>query len=289
MGANPSLLIHKMVATEEALAKLLSDDDPSTVQLVKEQLSAMADDNPAFVEQLAAGRCSSLQRHAAEVLAELRAREAGEDFSLFCHFGGDRFDIEKAAWLMSRALLPEVSTLPHEQAVNGWGIEFLSRLHGAASNGDRVRLLGEFLSGELHFRGNSDCYYCEENSLLPKLLVTRLGIPISLSLLYIMVGSRAGMKIEGINLPGHFIARHGDIFFDPFHGGRILGRDDMRSILSRQGIELKESHLLPASPRQFLMRILANLLYVYDLDGDSGRHGLVKGWMDALACGVSTR
>jgi regulator of sirC expression with transglutaminase-like and TPR domain len=94
------------------------------------------------------------------------------------------------------------------------------------------------------------------------------------------------MKIDGINLPGHFIARHGDLFFDPFHGGRILKREDLRSILSRQGIELKESHLQPASPRQFLMRILANLLYVYDLDGDTERHGMVRTWMDALACGL---
>jgi len=289
MSTNPSLLVGKMVANEEALAKLLSDDDPSTVQLVKQQLAAMAEDNPGLVEDLANGACPAIQLHAGEILADLQAREAREDFWLLCHLGGDRFDIERAAWLLSRALLPGVSTGPCEDQINEWGIEFLSRTHSAATNEDRVRLLGEFLSGELHFRGNSDCYYCEENSLLPRLLSTRMGIPISLSLLYIMVGSRAGMKIEGINLPGHFIAKHGDLFFDPFHGGRILDRDDLRSILSRQGIELKESHLLPARPRQFLMRILANLLYVYDLDGDSERHGLVKSWMDALACGVMTK
>lgn len=274
-----------MVANEEALAKLLSDDDPSTVRLVKEQLAAMAEDNPGLVEVLAKGVSPAIQRHAGEILADLQARDARGDFLLFCHLGGDRFDIEKSAWLLARALLPDVSTAPFEEQVNEWGIEFLSRIHGAATNEDRIHLLGEFLSQELRFRGNADCYYCEENSLLPRLLSTRLGIPISLSLLYIMVGSRAGMKIEGINLPGHFIARHGDIFFDPFHNGRILGHDDLRSILCRQGIKLKESHLQPASPRQFLMRILANLLYVYDLDGDCTRHGLVKSWMDALACG----
>lgn len=289
MGANPSLLVAKMVANEEALAKLLSDDDPITVKLVKEQLASMAEDNPGLLEELANGGSPAMQRHARELLADLQGREACGDFWLLCHLGGDRFDIEKAAWLLSRALLPGFSTTPHEEQVNEWGIEFLSRIHGAATNEDRIRLLGEFLSGELRFRGNSDCYYCEENSLLPRLLSTRMGIPISLSLLYMMVGSRAGMKIEGINLPGHFIAKHGDLFFDPFHGGRILGRDDLRSILCRQGIELKESHLQPASPRQFLMRILANLLYVYDLDGDSARHALVKSWMDALACGVATK
>lgn len=289
MGENPSLLVVEMVANEEALAKLLSDDDPSTVQLVKEQLAAMAEENPGFLEELANGDSPAIQRHAREALSALNTREARGDFLLLCHLGGERFDIERAAWLLARALLPGVSTAPQEEMVNEWGIEFLSRIHGAATNFDRVRLLGELLSGELHFRGNSDCYYCQDNSLLPRLLSTRLGIPISLSLLYSMVGSRAGMKIEGINLPGHFIARHGEVFFDPFHGGRILCRDDLRSILSRQGIELRESHLQPASPRQFLMRILANLLYVYDLDGDCGRHSLVKGWMDALACGVATR
>lgn len=278
-----------MVANEEALAKLLSDDDPCTVKLVKEQLAAMAEDNPGLVEELANGASPAIQRHASEVLADLQVRNARGDFLLLCHLGGDRFDIEKAAWLLSRALLPEGSTNPYEEQVNEWGIEFLSRIHSAATNEDRIRLLGEFLSGELRFRGNADCYYCEENSLLPRLLSTRLGIPISLSLLYMMVGSRAGMKIEGINLPGHFIARHGDIFFDPFHNGRILRHDDLRSILCRQGIDLKESHLQPASPRQFLMRILANLLYVYDLDGDCDRHILVKSWMDALACGVMAK
>lgn len=289
MGEIPTLLGGEMVANEEALAKLLSDDDPSTVNLVKEQLAAMAEENPGFVEELAGRGHPSIRRHAREVLANLRAIDAQGDFLLFCHLGGDSFDIEKAAWMLSRALLPGTSTVPHEARINEWGIEFLSRLHGASANGDRIRLLGEFLSGELGFQGNSEQYYCEENSLLPCLLATRRGIPISLSLLYILVGSRAGMKIEGINLPGHFIARHGDIFFDPFHGGRILERDDLLSILGRQGIEFKESHLHSASPRQFLMRILANLLYVYDLDGDCMRHGLVKGWMEALACGVSSK
>ncbi|NBN97121.1 MAG: MBL fold metallo-hydrolase, partial [Actinobacteria bacterium] len=48
------------------------------------------------------------------------------------------------------------------------------------------------------FRGNSSCYYCEENSLLPHVVSSRVGIPISLALVYMMVGSRAGMRIEGI-------------------------------------------------------------------------------------------
>jgi regulator of sirC expression with transglutaminase-like and TPR domain len=101
-----------------------------------------------------------------------------------------------------------------------------------------------------------------------------------------MVASRAAMKIEGINLPGHFIARHGEVYFDPFHRGRILTRPDVESILLRQGLELKDCHLQPATPRQMLLRMLANLLYVYDLHGDCEKLERVRGWIRALKCGA---
>lgn len=278
-----------MFAHVDALARLLDGADPETERLVAEQLAAIAEDDPGAVENLAECGNPLVARPARKVLLDLRGRGARDDFSLFCHFGGDQFDIEQAAWMLARALKPRLSTDLHEDRVNEWGIEFLSRIPGARTNEERVEMLGRFLSGELAFRGNSERYYCQENSLLPHVLSSRLGIPITLTLVYIMVGARAAMKIEGINLPGHFIARHGGVYFDPFHEGRILDRDDLKSILGRQGIELKESHLLPASPRQFLMRLLANLLYVYEMDADGERHALVKGWMDAISSGVAAR
>jgi len=278
-----------MVANEDALARLLGDEDPETTRLVSEQFARMAEDDPGCVEALARSSHEPIARSAAKVLMDLHGRAARDEFSLLCHFGGDQFDIEQAAWQLARALQPDIPTADHEEQVNVWGIEFLTRIPDAASNLERVRLLGRFLSGELRFRGNSDCYYCQENSLLPHVLPTRLGIPISLSLVYMMVGARAAMKIEGINLPGHFIARHGEVFFDPFHGGRVVDRNELRGILRRQGIEFRESHLLPATPRQFLMRLLANLLFVYEMDGDGERQTLVKGWMDAITCAVAVK
>ncbi len=289
MGGNPPLVVGTMVDNEDALARLLGDADPETHRLVTEQFQIIAEDDPGAIERLAESPNPIVANPARKVLRTLLARASRDDFSLLCHFGGEQFDIEQAAWLLARALQPAVPTDVHEDRVNEWGVEFLSRIHAAGTNVERVQLLGRFLSEELAFRGNSERYYCQKNSLLPHVLSSRLGIPITLSLVYMMVGSRAAMKIEGINLPGHFIARHGDVYFDPFHGGRILGRDDMRSILGRQGIEFKECHLLPATPRQFLLRLLANLLYVYEMDADGERHALVKGWMDAITCGVAAR
>ncbi|MFM8830027.1 MAG: transglutaminase family protein [Spartobacteria bacterium] len=277
-----------MVPNTQALIRLLRDDDPETVRLVKEQLLSMAEDNPCCLDSLSHADDEQVSRHARDIINDIQEQNAARDFELLCHLGGENFSIEQAAWTLARAVEPEKCTLPFEEKINDWGRELLTRLPRASNSDERVQLLTEFLSGELGFRGNSSCYYCEENSLLPHVVSSRVGIPISLALVYMMVGSRAGMRIEGINLPGHFIARHSGVFFDPFHAGRILTMPDVKQLLVRQNIEFKEAHLNPASPRQFLLRMLANLLYVYDLDEDDEKRDRVKGWMDTISfCAVA--
>lgn len=272
-----------MVPNTKALIRLLSDNDPETVRLVKQQLFSMAEDNPDCLDGLSRVDDEQVSRHAREIITELEGQNAVRDFELLCHLGGENFAVEQAAWMLARAVEPEKCTSAFEEQINDWGKEFLTRVPRAADSRERVLLLAEFLSDEIGFRGNSSCYYCEENSLLPHVVCARMGIPISLALVYMMVGSRAGMSIEGINLPGHFIVRHSGVFFDPFHAGRILSVPDVKQLLVRQNIEFKESHLLPATPRQFLLRMLANLLYVYDLDEEDEKRDRVKGWMDAIS------
>ena len=271
-----------MGSTTLALAKLLSDDDPDTIRLVKEQLTAIGEDNPSTLQELANADDAKLSYHARDVLTQIDGCRAEDDFHLLCLLAGDSFDIEEAVWALSKVIDPSVCVLPFRDQINDWGSEFLERVACVSDNAERVQLLSEFLGEELEFRGNSVQYYCEENSHLPYILESRMGIPITLTLVYQMVGARAAMKIEGINLPGHFIARHGDVFFDPFHGGRILSRADIEQILARQDMELKDSHLQSANSRQFLLRILANLLYVYDLSDEKEKRARIKSWMQVL-------
>ena len=271
-----------MGSTSMALAKLLSDDDPDTIRLVKEQLTAIGEDNPSTLQELANADDAKLSYHARDVLTQIDGCRAEDDFHLLCLLAGDSFDIEEAVWALSKVIDPSVCVLSFRDQINDWGSEFLERVACVSDNAERVQLLSEFLGEELEFRGNSVQYYCEENSHLPYILESRMGIPITLTLVYQMVGARAAMKIEGINLPGHFIARHGDVFFDPFHGGRILSRADIEQILARQDMELKDSHLQSANSRQFLLRILANLLYVYDLSDEKEKRARIKSWMQVL-------
>lgn len=272
-----------MFAQRDAIAKLLRDDDPETVRMVKEQLILGGEECMSNLRDLALMDDDQVSRHARDVMAEIASRNADDDFLLLCHFFNDDNDLERACWMLAQTLVPSFDAEALETKVNQWGRQFLVKISGIVSNRQRVQALAEFMAGELCFRGNTDDYYCERNSLLPCVIETRMGIPITLAILYRMVGARAGMRVDGINLPGHFVARHGEVLFDPFHRGRILTKADCEDILARQNLKLRGSHLEPATPRQILVRVLANLLYVYDLQKDTSKHKRVDAWIKALS------
>ncbi len=266
----------------DAIVRLLQDNDPDTVRLVKEQLAQAGDDAVGELRDLSLFSECAVATHAREVLSIIEEREAENAFGLVCHFFGDHSCLERANWMLARALMPGLDLGPLEMKVNSWGRQFLLQSSSAVSSRERVLLLSHFMSGELGFRGNTEDYYNERNCLLPHVIETRMGIPITLTMLYMMVAARAGMCVAGVNLPGHFIARHGELFFDPFHRGRILSRLDCEAILEKQSLSLQPCHLSDAGPRQILIRTLANLLYVYDLRQEHDKHARVNRWIKAL-------
>jgi regulator of sirC expression with transglutaminase-like and TPR domain len=159
------------------------------------------------------------------------------------------------------------------------------RLTDTETNDDQAEVISDLLGGQMYLRGNEDDYYNVENSLLPNVIESRLGIPLSVTLVYMLVAKRAGLRVEGVGLPGHFIARIGSAFFDPFHGGRRMHLDECRKLLRSQGSELQPHHLLPCSPRAILGRMLNNLLHIAVQKADTVQAQLVQSWLQALQKG----
>jgi regulator of sirC expression with transglutaminase-like and TPR domain len=138
--------------------------------------------------------------------------------------------------------------------------------------------LARHLYDVVGFKGNESEYYDPRNSLLPDVLTRKLGIPITLALVYTEVARRCGVPARGVSFPGHFLVRldgeEGPLFIDPFFGGRILDRDALLRLLRRStgpNQELKDEHLQPASARTILMRMLINLKWIYTTRGDIAR------------------
>jgi regulator of sirC expression with transglutaminase-like and TPR domain len=129
--------------------------------------------------------------------------------------------------------------------------------------------------GEEGFRGNAEDYYDPRNSYLNEVLDRRLGIPLSLSVLYLAVADRVGLPMAGMNLPGHFMIRTGwgnaALYVDPFHGGELLDLDGCaRRVLEITGeeIDLDEELIAPCPTSVVVARMLRNLKVIHLRDGD---------------------
>ena len=196
-------------------------------------------------------------------------------------------DLAIAALMIARVEYPKLDAGPYLDQLDALGRE--ARLRVAAAPvvpGEaprrvdpdryaRVMALNEYLFNELRFVGNEVQYEDPRNSFLNEVLDRRTGIPITLALLYMEVARRAGLHVEGINFPGHFLlrcpARRGlpyseDLIIDAFHGGALLSEDACRELLRRHAGEdaVFESHLAGhATKPQILARMLLNLKRVY--------------------------
>jgi regulator of sirC expression with transglutaminase-like and TPR domain len=190
-------------------------------------------------------------------------------FAAIAGLPDERIDLAEAALWIAAEEQPGVEPAPWLARLDEMGERLRSRLTGVTTELGRVELLAGFLSDEVGLRGNAVDYYDPRNSFLNEVLARRLGIPITLALVYMEVGRRAGVPLVGVGFPGHFLLRHSvhpSLLLDPFEGGRLLTEGDCRQMLERLSggsLPFDARLLKPSSPRQILVRMLNNLRGIY--------------------------
>lgn len=184
-------------------------------------------------------------------------------------------DLARAALLVGKEEEPRSCDVGRCLArLDELGAEARSRVEYVAASrhgGSRVEALNSYLFGEQGFGGNVSEYYDPRNSMLHHVLGRRLGIPITLSLLYMEVGRRAGLRVEGVGLPGHFVVRAYEpgwgegTLVDPFNRKATDEEECQRRLdgIYDGAIRLGPEHLRAASKREILSRVLGNLKAVY--------------------------
>lgn len=265
----------------DALFRLLRDDDPDTLTLIKAQLARKGAAGLGELREWLAEADPQAGKHLSDVIATIETRDADGVFGRLCAEFGEDGDLETAAWSLAATFFPGEDFQPQRALLDSWGAEVARRLAKASTDGDRIETLVEYLAHEIRLRGNETDYYNVNNSMLPHVIETRSGIPISLSLVYLFVARRAGLALQGVGFPGHFIIRSGDHFFDPFHGGQRLGVEACRALLEPQNLKLCAEHLQPATPRQILRRMLLNL-FALSRERDRQLAHKLAGWIEAL-------
>jgi regulator of sirC expression with transglutaminase-like and TPR domain len=209
--------------------------------------------------------------------------------------GGDRSGgLVRAAVLLARTECPDADPDRVEAILEALAAEVRRRGAAAATGRERARVLASVLSGDRGLRGDPARTDDPRHSCPECVLDRRVGIPLALSLLWMETGRRAGWRIEGVGLPGHFVIRvHGaggrPVLADPFHGGGVLGRLDLKHLLHAlhgRAVPLAALDLGALAPRDLLLRMLRNLRASYRRRGDLARGLSVVEDMLVLAPGL---
>lgn len=188
------------------------------------------------------------------------------------------FDLPEASFLVAAEEYPNLDIEQSLERVRLIAAEGARRVYALQNPFARLDGIREYLFEEMGFRGNEEDYNDPRNSYLNEVLDRRLGIPLTLSILFVEVARAARFEALGVGLPGHFVTRvtYGDrtIFVDPYHGGRVITQDDCADLVRRTTgrISLFRPDMLEGvDERAMLARMLLNLKHIYLKREDFGR------------------
>ena len=216
-----------------------------------------------------------MSRSDSATLAQALAALVGQEIA------DERIDLLRAALTIARTEYPDLD-------FEGYGarIEELARrvkrlVPDLGDPSESIAALNRVLFEEEGFRGNREDYYDPRNSFLSDVLDRKLGIPITLAVVYMEVARRVGFPLVGVGMPGHFLLKHYDvdgreILIDPFNRGSILTANDCQQRLDELydgQMRLQPQFLMAVSRRQVLVRMLNNLKSIY-LSGRNFRKAL---------------
>lgn len=193
----------------------------------------------------------------------------------------ERLKLAEAALVIASETYPQLDIASYLQRIDDLALTLRQRLRADIAPAEKLALLNHYMFTELGFAGNSEDYYDPRNSYLNEVIDRRLGIPITLSVLYVEVGRRLGLPLNGVSFPGHFLVkcalRDGAVVIDTYAKGASLGIKDLqqrlRALSGGMAVapEAVMRLLTVAQPTDIIARMLRNLKSIHNERGDKAR------------------
>jgi regulator of sirC expression with transglutaminase-like and TPR domain len=254
----------------KSLLTLLATEEGANLSLVKEKLVEMGRDvighlrqQMAVAETLDAGEDSPLTDRLLDVIEEIDGRRLESSWRKWLRHP----ELEEGCYLLSRFAYPDVEVESYQGMLDAMAEELSGLIKHERWPDGVLRVINHYIYKEKGFHGNTVHYYDPDNSYLCRVLDRRVGIPITLSAVYLLLARRLGLPITGIGMPSHFLVKCDvpgrDLFIDPFNEGQSLTKAECASFLVNSGYGYKEHYLQPVADREIIVRMMRNLLYIY--------------------------
>lgn len=268
-----------------ALIRLLSDEDDRIVRTISGRL---IDIGPSAVPLLQEAEIEQpeMADRIASVLEEIRGSKLEDELASLTALTDEAVNLEAGAFLIARYAYPALDVARYRAQLDTMAGEVRERIGYRASGEEAVNALNRYLFTEQGFKGNTKNYYEVENSYLNCVMDRRVGIPISLSAVYLLIGQRLALPLFGIGMPGHFLVKYESdrykIFIDCFNGGALLTEKNCARFLTEAGYGFDDKYLQKSPVRAMLSRMTKNLLAVYSKSGDVGKTARLTKFIEIL-------
>lgn len=270
----------------DALISLLSDEDLAVYHLVRDKISAYGPVAVNWLKPHALSSDPTLRRRSVGIIELMERQSADNDFLAFCLNQGVDLDVEQAVWMLARTRFADINIAAYEALLDSYASDISEQIDPNGPAEPILAAINDFIFGTLGFAGNEENYYDPQNSYLNRVLDRRTGNPISLCLIYMLIGKRLRLPISGIAMPGHFLCRYQnpteEFYIDAFNKGKLLSRADCVRYLVHTSHGFQDDYLAPARPRRIILRMCSNLHEIAKHLKDSGECQRFRRYIVAL-------
>lgn len=261
------------VNEQEALLSLLDDPSATVRRALLSRFMQLGPAAAPFLQTVAQGTNRILARHAVWFLDELKFTDPVAEFRGFIR--SQNYELETGVLLLARTVEPRLDVSDVCAQLDAIAERCRELIVEPSSMREKCRVLNRVLFHEWGFHGNVEHYTDPRNSFIDQVLKRRTGIPISLSVVYLLVAERLEIELEPVGLPGHFIvgcfADDLPFFIDAFDRGVFRDADEIFELLRANNIIPKTGDLAPTPVREVLCRSCRNLVNHYNAAGRPDR------------------
>jgi regulator of sirC expression with transglutaminase-like and TPR domain len=245
-----------------ALTALLDDASPAVRRALLAEFTRASDAARDLLGSLAQGADRELAAHATWFLRELKFSDPVAEFRGFIQ--SLNYELETGIFLLTRTVNPDFNLAAVSAQLDAYAARARKLMPKSASLRAQCRVLNRVLFEEGGLRGNHENYADPRNSLLDQVLERRVGLPISLSIVYLLVAERVGVELEPVGVPGHFLVGgyepEGPFFIDAFNAGLLLSPEDVFERIRALQHTPQLADLAPTPVREVLCRVCRNLV-----------------------------
>jgi len=269
-----------------ALMTLLGDEDQSIVRSVRQKIMEMGEHVIPRLQEQYEKQPLSVKLRMKDIMARLKPVCLENEFrNLAPAPGEDSIDLQKALFTVARIGYPHLNKEIYLEEIQQIVDRISSKLERWETIDDHtaVETVNTVIFEKYKFRGNETNFYDPDNSFINRVLHRRLGSPLLLSCLVLLIARRLDLPYQPVTMPAHciisYIGKKRKIFIDPFHSGQLLTRDDCIEFLNSAGFGFVDEYLAPVSNKKLLKRLLKNLLNCYHRLHNSSRIEELRGYL----------